>query len=46
MEQHRITLPTAVVDEFREIARREASPPATVMRRFVMERLEQELEAP
>jgi hypothetical protein len=41
MEAHIIRLPTAAADEIREIARREASPFATVVRRFVMERLEQ-----
>ena len=38
---HMIRLPAATMEEVEEIARREASPVAAVLRRFIMERLEQ-----
>ncbi|HZS88322.1 MAG TPA: hypothetical protein VFE42_12680 [Chloroflexota bacterium] len=41
MESHIIRLPTDAGDAVRELARREASPFATVVRRLVMERLDQ-----
>jgi hypothetical protein len=41
MEPHMIRLPAAAVRELKDMAQREAAPLATVLRRLVLERLDQ-----